>query len=201
MISLAIQAGGQSLRMGREKALLDFQGQPLIQRVLKRVSYLADDIFITANNQEKYQFLDIRILPDIIPGIGALGGIFTALKYAKHPNVFVVACDLPFANPDLLSVCLRRQLVTNADVVIPQSKNGLEPLHAVYRRDTCLPAVEAAINTGKRRVISWHSDVNVHMIDQEEVSKFDPNGITFWNVNTPDEFQRALNKASELNDI
>ncbi len=201
MVSLSIQAGGQSRRMGYDKALLDFLGQPLIQRVLNRVSHLADDIFVTANHPRRYQFLDIPILADIIPDIGALGGIYTALNSANNSLVFVIACDLPFVNPDLLSFCLHTLVNTRVDAVIPCSENGLEPFHAIYRKETCMELIETAIKTGKRRVVSWHNDAFIHVLQPEEVSKFDPFGITFWNVNTPDEYQKAKDKAIELNDI
>jgi len=195
MRSLSIQAGGQSSRMGRDKSLLDFLGQPLIQRVVDRVSHLADEIFITANQPAGYRFLDIPVLPDIIPGIGSLGGIYTALRSAKNPTVFIVACDLPFVNPGLLSACYEILMDTQADAVIPRSKYGLEPLHAVYRRKTCLSFVETAILAGKRRVISWHQDAHIHILPEGDVSKYDSHGITFWNVNTPEEYQRAIEKA------
>lgn len=201
MVSLSVQAGGQSSRMGRDKAFLDFLGEPLIQRVIRRVSHLSQNIFVTANHPERYHFLDIPILPDIIPGIGALGGIYTALKSSNTPFVYIIACDLPFVNPDLLSACLEILRVSDSDAVIPQSENGLEPLHAIYRRDTCLPAVESAIKAGKRRVISWHKDALIHILHHEDVLKYDSYGITFWNVNTPKEFKRAKEKALEIKDI
>jgi molybdopterin-guanine dinucleotide biosynthesis protein A len=187
--------------MGRDKALLDFLGQPLIQRVLHRVSHLSHNIFVTANHPERYHFLDIPILPDIIPGIGALGGIYTALISSNTPFVYIIACDLPFVNPDLLAACLEILRSSDSDAVIPQSENGLEPLHAIYRRDTCLPAVESAIKTGKRRTISWHKDAQIHILPPDDVLKYDPHGITFWNLNTPRELQQAKEKALEIKEI
>jgi molybdopterin-guanine dinucleotide biosynthesis protein A len=113
--------------------------------------------------------------------------------------VAVIACDLPFVNPRLLSACHEILINSGADVVIPRSERGLEPLHAVYRRDTCLPAVEAALKAGKRRVISWHADAEIQILPPEFVSRLDPNGITFWNVNTPAEFRHAEEKAIAMN--
>lgn len=199
MLSLSIQAGGQSSRMGRDKALLDFLGQPLIQHVYHRVAFLAEDIFITSNRPDEYAFLNIPIFTDIIPGIGALGGIFTALKSAKEQIVGVIACDLPFINPDLFSYCKDILVDSSVDVVIPLTEHGLEPLHAIYRVKTCIPLVEAAINAGYRRAISWHADAKIHIIPPEEILQFDPYGIAFWNVNTPADFRKAEEKALELN--
>ena len=198
MLTLAIQAGGESNRMGQDKALLPVLGQVLIERVLNRLAFLADEILVTTNHPEEYRFLDVALIPDLIPGRGALGGLYTALKSARHPLVAVVACDMPFANPALLAACRATLLDTGANCVIPSTDRGLEPLHAVYRRATCLPAVAAAIEAGKRRLISWHKAVNIRVLSPAEVSHFDPQNITFWNVNTPEEFHRAEAKASEI---
>jgi molybdopterin-guanine dinucleotide biosynthesis protein A len=198
MLSLSIQAGGQSSRMGRDKALMGFLGQPLIQHVHQRVEFLAEDIFITSNRPDDYEFLNIPIFTDIIPGIGALGGIFTALKSSKQHVVGVIACDLPFINPDLLSYCKDILVDSSVDVVIPRTEHGLEPLHAIYRVETCSPLVEAAINAGNRKAISWHAEAKIHIIPPEEIFQFDPHGIAFWNVNTPADFRKAEKKALEL---
>jgi molybdopterin-guanine dinucleotide biosynthesis protein A len=198
MLTLSIQAGGLSSRMGRDKALLPFLGQPLIQRVMNRLAFLADETIITANHPENFQFLGITTVPDVMPGLGALGGLLTALKTARHPYVALVACDLPFANPQLLTACLDILVTGNADAAIPSSEFGLEPLHAIYRRDSCLPLVEAALLAGKRRLIAWHSEAKVICIPPQTVSQYDPDGLAFWNVNTPEEFHQAETRASEL---
>ncbi|MFH1632884.1 MAG: molybdenum cofactor guanylyltransferase, partial [Chloroflexota bacterium] len=198
MLTLAIQAGGESNRMGQDKALLPFLGQPLIERVLSRVAHLADEILVTSNHPEGYRFLEVALIPDLIPGRGALGGLYTALKSARHQLVAVVACDMPFANPALLAACQDILLDTDADCVIPSTDRGLEPLHAVYRRATCLRAVAAAIESGEQRVISWHNNVNLRVLSPAEVSHFDPQNITFWNVNTPEDFVQAEAKAIDF---
>jgi molybdopterin-guanine dinucleotide biosynthesis protein A len=198
MLTISIQAGGQSSRMGQDKALLPFLGQPLIQRVIQRIAYLADEVLVTSNDPGSYQFLGLPVTPDVVPGVGALGGLYTALKTARFPFVGVVACDLPFANPDLLKACRDILLETGADAVIPSTEVGLEPLHAVYRRDTCLPMVEAAVKAGQRRAISWHDKAEVRILTPAEVRKYDPQGVTFWNVNTLEEFRQAEEVAREL---
>jgi molybdopterin-guanine dinucleotide biosynthesis protein A len=191
LLTVAIQAGGESRRMGQDKALLAFMGKPLIARVIDRVSPLAAELLVTTNRPGDYRFLDLPLFEDILPGSGALGGLFTALRAAHHPLVAVVACDMPFVNRDLLAFALDRLLATDADVAIPRSAEGYEPFHAVYRRATCLPAVEKALEAGERRLISWFPDVIVAPISPEEVLHFDPRGITFWNLNTPEEFRQA----------
>jgi len=193
MLTLCIQAGGKSNRMGEDKALLDFGGQPLIQHMLARLDSLATEMLITTNHPEGYRFLGIPLISDVIPDRGALGGLFTALCAASHPLVAVVACDMPFANPKILDTC-RDLLLANPDldVVIPSTEHGLEPLHAVYRRKTCLPAIKAALDAGQWKVISWHSAVNVRVLSPQEVALLDPDGLAFENVNTPEEFKKAV---------
>lgn len=198
MLTLCIQSGGQSSRMGHDKAILPFLGEALIQRVKKRLAHLADEVLVTANDPNKYSFLEVRVVPDVIPDMGALGGLYTALKLASHPLVAVIACDLPFANPELLAFCRDILLNTDADAAVPGSGKGLEPLHAVYRRKTCLPLVEAALEANKRRMISWHADAKIRVLSPGEVAQYDPDGVTFWNVNTPEEFRRAETRARAL---
>lgn len=191
MLTLAIQSGGNSSRMGQDKALMDFLGKPLITHVLDRLAPLADEIIVTTNNPESYQFLGVPLFTDLKPGRGALGGLYTALACASHPLVAVVACDMPFASLGLFAHAREVMLSENADVVIPLLDEGYEPIHALYRRQACLPAIERAIAADKWKVISWFPDVKVRELLQPEISRFDPEHLAFWNVNTPEEFQIA----------
>jgi len=191
MISLAIQAGGRSNRMGQDKALKLFLGRPLIQRVVERLRPIADEVLITTNHPERYGFLGVRLVPDLIPGLGPLGGLYTALACATCPTLAVVACDLPFASAALLEQAARRLVEQDADIVIPRTAKGFEPLHAVYRRSTCLPVVRSAIERNQLKVIDWFPLVRLREQPPEEVIKVDPSGLTFWNINTPEDFIEA----------
>src|SRR5687767_9764343 len=102
MLTVCVQAGGQSSRMGEDKALKTFLGRPLIQRVIDRLASIADEMIVTTNRPEDYAFLNVPLFPDLKPGRGALGGLYTAIASAKHPLVAVVACDMPFASANLL---------------------------------------------------------------------------------------------------
>ena len=148
MLSVAVQAGGQSSRMGENKALKPFLGRPLIERVVRRVESAADEMLITTNEPGAFDFLGIRQESDVRPGFGPLGGLYTALAAARLPTVAVVACDMPFANAPLLVASAGILLKDDVDVVIARSPEGFEPLHAVYRRTTCLPAIESALDSG-----------------------------------------------------
>jgi molybdopterin-guanine dinucleotide biosynthesis protein A len=126
-----------------------------------------------------------------MPGTGALGGLYTALSSARHPSVGVVACDMPFANPNMLKYQYNLLLALGVDIVIPRGPDGLEPFHAVYRRQVCLPYVRAALQVGKRRVDSWFEKVKVRYLDENEIKRIDPDGLTFFNVNTPEDLLTA----------
>lgn len=191
MLTVAIQAGGLSSRMGEDKALRLFLGRPLIERVIERLRPAADEIIITTNRPAEYAFLGLPLFPDVQPGRGALGGLYTALRAAREPLVAVVACDMPFASAPMLQAAARRLIREDADVVVPETGRGLEPLHAVYRRSTCLPALEAALQANLWKVTVWFPRVTARTLPAEEIKRFDPSGLAFWNINTPDEFAEA----------
>lgn len=191
MLSLVVQAGGESRRIGRDKALLSFLGQPLILRPLSRLASLADEVVVTSNQPENFSFLGLNPIPDLFPGYGALGGLYTALHGANHPYVAVVACDMPFASPALFAYELLVLREVGADAVIPRSMAGSEPFHAIYVRETCLPHVQAALRDGFRRVDAWFNEVNILYLSPEEVEPYDPEGLAFLNINTLAELAAA----------
>jgi molybdopterin-guanine dinucleotide biosynthesis protein A len=197
MLTIVIQAGGASKRMGQDKALIPFLGRPLIQRVIQRVGGLGDELVINTNRPEAYGFLNLPLYPDVIPERGALGGLFTALMTARHPLVAVIACDMPFAHPGLLAEERRLLEESGSDGVIPITVHGTEPFHAVYRRETCLPLVKAALDAGKWRVDSWFGEASLMFMSVEDILKFDPQQLAFKNVNTPAELREAEQLARE----
>ena len=159
MLTVCIQAGGASSRMGEDKALKPFLGRPLIQRVIERLSPIADEMIVTTNHPEDYRFLGLRLFPDLKPGRGALGGLYTAIASATQPLVAVVACDMPFASPTLLEAAGRLMSRRRRMWSSPEASEGYEPIHAVYRRATCLPAIESAIEADQWKVIAWFPQV------------------------------------------
>jgi molybdopterin-guanine dinucleotide biosynthesis protein A len=197
MLTVVIQAGGMSSRMGEDKALKLFLGRPLIQRVIERMTPIADEIIVTTNRPAEYEFLNLRLIPDLRPGRGALGGLYTAVASAAHPLVAVVACDMPFASTMFFEGARRLMVREDADVVIAKTDEGYEPVHALYRRETCLPAIESAIDADQWKVIAWFPQVKVRILTSGEVKSFDPSGLCFWNLNTPEEFLEAEKRATE----
>ena len=197
MLTLAILAGGMSKRMGQNKAILPFQGEVLVRRVLNRLTGLATEAIIIAPESQEYLSLGIRVAPDQIPGRGPLGGLYTALMAASRQAVAVVACDMPFVSADLLAYQRDILFSDMMDAVVPSSKNGLEPLHAIYRRETCLLAVRKALDAGQLRMTSWFPSAKVRILTSEETNPFDPRSLIFLNVNTPSELAQADKLISE----
>jgi molybdopterin-guanine dinucleotide biosynthesis protein A len=191
MFSVIIQAGGKSSRMGTDKLFLPFRGQILIEWVIDRLANLTDDLIIISNQPEKLKYLNLSVYPDIISDVGPLAGLYTGLKQARFESVVMVACDMPFVNSSLLIEEVRLLNEMQVDVVIPAPGGNTEPLHAAYRRETCLPAVEAGIRSGMRRLIEWHTFVRVHLMEDAQIRKFDPTGLAFMNINNPEDAQLA----------
>ncbi len=189
MITIAVQAGGKSSRMGEDKALIRLAGIPLIERVLARIDGLANEILITTNRPETLTHLNLRMVGDEVPGAGALHGLKTALDAARGEIVLVLSCDTPFVSRELLEHLLSR--AHDADAIVPKHGDKYEPLQAVYNRSRCLPAVEAALGSGERRMISFYPQVHVLPIEEPILSKLDPSGLSFFNVNTAEDLERA----------
>jgi len=188
MITVAIQAGGRSNRMGRDKALLPLGGKPLIEHVLQRVAGLGDDVLITTNRPDDYAFLGLRMVGDRQPGAGALDGLLTALEAARSDRVLLLACDMPFVSRPLLDHMVG--IDSEADVVIPRRGGRLQPLHAIYAA-SCAASVREALNAGEKRMISFLPSVQTLIVEQEILDQYDPNGLSFFNVNTPDDLVQA----------
>lgn len=195
MISVAILAGGQSRRMGQDKAFLPVGGKPVIERVIERVSPLTDDLFINANETGKYLPLGLPVRPDVYPDKAALGGIYSAIYHARHPQVLVVACDMPFLNPALLAYLAG--LAPTADVVAPViNPPQPETMHAVYSK-ACLAAIEPRLRANRLKIIGFFDDVTVRLVDRDEAARFDPDLYSFLNMNTPEDWQKVQALAGE----
>jgi molybdopterin-guanine dinucleotide biosynthesis protein A len=195
MLTIAIQAGGGSRRTGGDKALLPLAGKSLIEHVLMRIDGLGDDILITTNRPEDHTSLGIRLVSDPVPGLGTLNGLHTALAAARERSVLVLACDMPFVSRPLLEHLVG--LASQADVVVPYHEDGLEPLHAIYNKQACLPAIEAALAAGEKRLVSFYPMVRVLPVEESDLARLDPRGLSFFNVNTLDDLAQAERILSE----
>lgn len=194
MVSVAILAGGQSKRMGRDKALLNVGGRLLLERVIERVKPLTNDLFLSTGSPEKYARFGLRRVVDIYPGKAALGGIYSALKAARHPHVLVVGCDMPFLNLALLQYLAG--LAPTAAAVIPVvDPPHPEALHAVYSKDA-IPAIESLLQHNRLRIANLFAEISVRYVARAEMITFDPQFLSFINVNTPDDWAKIQKEFS-----
>jgi molybdenum cofactor guanylyltransferase len=185
-VSFVIQAGGLSSRMGTDKGLVLLQDKPLVAWILDQLTRFDSEKIIITNNPTPYNHFGVPVYEDVIPGIGALGGLLSAITFATHELIFVLACDMPFLDLSMLDLML--DLADQHDVVIPRLGNpeNTEPFRALYRK-TCLEPIRIAVASGKRRVISFFPDVRVRYVDLPEFSESDPASWTFFNINTPED--------------
>jgi molybdopterin-guanine dinucleotide biosynthesis protein A len=201
-LDLIINAGGVSRRMGRPKALLPVppDATPLIAHVARRLAVLPlDHTIVVANDPDLPAQAHLpaatRFVPDAYPETGTLGGIATGLQQVDDWAI-VVACDLPLVSAGLFARLAQLAAAqTNGadrwDAIVPMVDGYEEPLHALYHR-RCLPAIEARLAQGQRRVISFLGDVRTRIVREEEVRAVDPQLHSFVNANTPAEWDAAL---------
>ncbi len=210
--------------MGRDKAFIDFDGMPLVRRVVESVRSICSEVILVTNNPDAYKPIlngveaNVRIVGDVYPGKGSLGGIFSGLKVASEDYILAVACDMPFLNQDLMRYMI--SLAPGNDLVIAhahdpsgrtprgarrdRSDNGnlqwadrpiakerdLHPMHAVYSK-RCLAPIEERLRAGDLRAIGFHDSVRVRVVEATEVDPFDPQHWSFFNVNTPEDLKTA----------
>jgi molybdopterin-guanine dinucleotide biosynthesis protein A len=198
MLSIIIQAGGKSRRMGEDKALMPFLGEPLINRLVSKFADLGDELLVITNRPEAYRFLELPLYTDVIPERGALGGLYTALEISSGTAVGLIACDMPFASPELIDGCRSILQEKDLDAVIPTDEEGLQPLHAVYRRETCLPMVKSAIDQDQWKMISWHEHAEVLYLSPQRTRQLAGTRHTFLNLNTPEQYREAEKLARRL---
>jgi molybdenum cofactor guanylyltransferase len=180
----AILAGGTARRMGgRRKALLELGGRTILERQLAVLRQVSDPIFVVGSDAT-YEALGLDVVPDEMAGCGALGGIYTAIVRSPKQRTLVVACDLPF-----LSLALLRRLidVRDADIAVPRSRRGLEPLCAIYSR-ACAGAIRLRLARGELEATKLPEGLKVEEIAAET---FGPDDLMFVNVNTPHDYERA----------
>ncbi len=192
LFSLAIIAGGQSRRMGRDKAFVDLAGKPLIEHVIRRSAVLgqADTILIT-NKPAQYAHLGLPMYRDILPNKGSLGGIYTALVNAKSPNVLMLACDMPFVNSRLLRYMIE-QMDDDIDIVVPTVDGYPQGLHAIYKK-TCIEPIARQLAADQLKIIRFYGQMRVRYLDETHYAAFDPEGRSFANLNSPEELAEAEN--------
>ena len=192
-VSGIVLAGGRSLRLGVNKAFVKVGGIPLIERVLERLNRLSDDVLAATSDTEGCMDLGVKVVEDVWPGMGTLGGIYSGLLAARYERALVVGCDMPFLNAPLLRYMIL--LSEDYDVVIPNLDGLLEPLHAVYSKASLKP-IERLLRAGDLRITHFLLEVRVRYVDRSEVELLDPELLSFFNVNTPEDLQQAQELAA-----
>lgn len=183
-----VLAGGASRRMGRDKALLELGGQPLIQIVVERMRQVCGEVLIVAADVPSYAGFGVDVIEDRFQDVGVLGGLHAGLAAASHELTLAVGCDMPFLKPRLLRAFAA--WAEGYDVALLRHDGYVEPLHGAYRR-TCLAPIEAAIRAGKRRIVAFFPQVRVRTVTPGEVAFLDPQLKSFRNLNTPEEWEAA----------
>jgi molybdopterin-guanine dinucleotide biosynthesis protein A len=185
-----ILAGGASSRMGREKALLELDSEPLVVRMARTIIAAGMDATVIGP-PALYEPLGLAAIPDDEPGLGPLGGIATALGHSTTDWNLVVAVDLPYLTADWLGALADRALAAEAaDAILPRGERGLEPLSAAYHR-RCLGPIRRALGRGVRKVTDGLAGCRVEEIAPDEWKRFAAGGLLFENINTPADYDRA----------
>ena len=190
MCTAAILAGGRARRLGgRSKALLPIGDQRIIDHQIAVLRTVADELAIVAADADRYGALGVPVWVDLIPDSGPLGGIYTALVNATSSHTLVVASDMPFVTASFLKYLVR--VGQDVDVAIPRTTDGHQPLCACYA-GTCVSVVRRHIESGTLKVTDLLSELSVHEIGPAELQPFDPDDRLFFNVNTPDDYDRCV---------
>lgn len=179
--------------MGQAKALLCFDGEPLIARIVTTLNRLFGDIVVVASPDQELPPMPVTLVRDDVAFQGPVSGICTGLRAARREICFVSACDAAFLNTSLVAHLVAR--LADCDVVVPSWQGRLQPLHAVYRRRV-LPLLERQLARGELRPVSLFDRVRTLQIDEDEIRRFDPEGASFFNMNSPDDYAEALKRSS-----
>jgi molybdopterin-guanine dinucleotide biosynthesis protein A len=181
-----ILSGGKSLRMGENKAFIEIDGIPIINRIHTLFKELFQEIIIVTNQEELFLNLEARIFDDIILDRGVLAGLYTGLFFSSHLYSFCVACDMPFLNESVIKYLIQK--ADHFDVIVPKTKDGLQPLHAIYSKN-CLEPIKRTIEQRKYKIIDFFPRVKIKMVEEYEFYSLDPTMQSFINVNTPEELR------------
>ncbi len=189
-----ILAGGKSSRMGRPKALLPFDNDPLIVHIVRALKSMFAEAVVVAAPEQELPPLPALLVRDEVAYQGPVGGIYYGLKAAQGEFCFVTSCDVAFTNLSLISYLISH--ISNYDVVVPYWQERFQPLHAVYRRSV-LPLLKEQLERGELRPIFLYDKVRTRKVHEDEIRRLDPEGLSFLNMNTPADYEQALKRWEE----
>ncbi len=183
-----VLAGGESRRMGTDKAFLKVNGMPMVERVIGTLRSVCDHIIVVTNSPEPYARMGVDVTADAFSDRGALVGIYSGLLRSRSDRSMVVACDMPFLNAALIEYMTR--VAGEYDVVLPRVGEFIEPLHAVYRK-ALLPVIEYHLRSDRRRIRDIFPGLRIRHITEDEIDRFDPARRSFLNLNTRKEYEEV----------
>ncbi len=186
-ITGVILAGGKSSRFGQNKAFIKIGGKRLIERQIDLLTGICREIIIVCKNTLEFSDLTCSVVRDIVDYPSPLSGIYTGLKVAIYERSFVLACDMPFVNRGLVEYMI--SFAPDFDVVVPRPSGDYEPLHAVYSKD-CIPFIEEMFASKNFRIFDFYNKVRLKEITENEIKRFDPEMLSFTNVNTREELEK-----------
>jgi len=185
-----ILSGGKATRLhGYDKAFLKIGKEFLIHRQLRLLKKIFKNIIIVTHSLEKYKKIKTaKIITDVIPGLGPLGGIYSGLLASRDKYNFVVACDMPFIKPSLIEYILDKR--KGYDIVVPRIDGKFHPLFGLYSK-ACIPQIKRALKKNKLQIRGIFSKLNVYFLSREKLEKIDPCLFSLININTPQELKRV----------
>jgi molybdopterin-guanine dinucleotide biosynthesis protein A len=193
--SAIVLAGGKSSRMGSPKCLLRFDGEPLIAHLVRRLRRLFAEVIVVAAPEQEIPPLAVKIVRDEVPFQGPVGGMYYGLQAASAEICFVTSCDVPFLNLPTIEFLLAT--LGAADVAVPHWDGRLQPLFAVYRRSV-LPFLKQQLAAGELRSTLLYEKVATRIVSAAELSGADPQGLSFININLPEDYHSALRRWRSL---
>ena len=184
--------------MGQNKALMPLGNEPLIVHVIRQMELITDELLLITNEPDLYTALRMPMYADILPDMGALGGLHTGLTYAANSVVLCVGCDMPLLQPNLLSHLITLlddydavvPCVETADMRQPKPAYVFQTLSAVYSK-RCLPVIDEMLTAGELRVHALYDRIDTRIVQAHEWETYDPQGLSFFNINTPEDFEKA----------
>jgi molybdenum cofactor guanylyltransferase len=193
-----VLAGGRSSRMGTPKAMLPFDGEPLIVHVVAALRRLFGEVVVVAAPGQDLPAMPVTLVRDDVAYQGPVGGLCYGLRAATRDVCFATSCDSAFLSSSLISHLVSR--IPGHDVVVPRWEGRFQPLHASYRRSV-LPLLEDQLSRSELRPVFLFDKVRTLTIEEDEIRRFDPEGSSFFNMNTPEDYEEALRRWREQDSI
>lgn len=188
-VSCIILAGGKNSRIGQEKAFLRIGERTIIEEQIYTLGKIFNEIIIVVNDRNNFRDTDAKVVTDVIPNSGPLGGLYSGLAVSSNIHSFVIGCDMPFINLELIRYMIEEN--DESDIIIPLSTKGKETLFAIYSLN-CLETIRQQIELRNLRLLNILNFHKVKYISHEEIEKFDSKEFSFFNVNSLKDYEKAL---------